>query len=153
MREFVILLPFFIMALLVSIPSISSAYDPADEKDEFIVELIKDRESCKDISVSFPTKLPACSKMPAPYVKLEVSKESKIIMKANLLAKVSERENYSRTYFCLPDEFISEAIVTIIYEGSVGAKQKDDGSILFSVPFCNHTIVIDNLDELLAQGK
>ncbi|MCB1593179.1 MAG: hypothetical protein KDI90_12085 [Alphaproteobacteria bacterium] len=153
MREFVNLLPIFVLVLSLSIASISYAYDPADVKDKVVVELINDQKSCKDIYVSFPKKLPSCEKMPDPYVKFEVRKKDEIILKANLLAEVSGRENYSRAHFCLPEEFISEAILTIFYEGAVGAVQREDGSMLFSVPFCNHTIVIDNLDELIAKNK
>lgn len=88
-----------------------------------------------------------------PDVKLEVSKNGETIIKAQLVTESANKENFSRARFCLPDEFISEAKVTINYEGTVGAVQKEDGSILFSAPLCSHKIVIDNLDELIAQKK
>lgn len=147
---------FLLLFFLVLQNFFSSAYACGlkDETDKVAVELIKDRKFCKDVSASFPSVLsyPAMG-WANPRARLEIIENGETIFEVDLQVEASDQENYSRTHFCLPVKFLPSVNLAISYEGAVNTEKKDNGSTVFSVPLCDHTIVIDNLDELIAKNK
>ncbi len=66
-----------------------------------------------------------------------------------------DKEGLEYVYFCLPESVIKEAKLEFTYEETSSEKPvpNEDGVVMYQVSMCSHIIVIDNLDELIAQGK
>lgn len=66
-----------------------------------------------------------------------------------------DKEGYSYVGFCLPESMLEKSVLTITYEEYPTKKPapNQEGITMYEVSFCNHTIVVDNLDKLIAQKK
>ncbi len=121
--------------------------------DKLIVKSEK-QDKCTRIEIHYPKEIPSRENWvwAYPWVTFDVEN-----MHFNLDIANSEKDNQDlqNVYFCLPDEIIKAAVITVEYEEYSTKKpvQDENGTAMTQVSFCNHSVVIDNLDERIAQAK
>ena len=128
-------------------------------KKNIVVELVEDRKHCRDISIAFPKEIPSQGSWvwSNPLVKLKVkNKKGGEIINLNLRVSYFSLEGVSKVKFCLPSDMINNTSMLILYDetSTLAPDDAEPNKIKLSpMSLCSSSITIDNLDELLAQGK
>ena len=151
---------FLLTALPLYWPNSALACGLEKHRDKIIVALLKDEGECKEISVAYPKNIYVADK-PETYwhtsnALLVYSIDNTFVFRGMLQQfNYPDKEGYSQAIFCLTDNAIDEASVSLTYDvlPVEPEERTPEGIVIRTVYMCMDSITIDNLDELLAQGK
>ncbi len=148
-------LPIFVAIFLLAFESHAIACSVQKEREEFFVLSKKDKgDKCASVEVHFLKEIPSREDWvwSNPWITFEAQN---MHFNLDIFGGGQNKAGYSYVGFCLPENMLKDSVVTITYEEYPTKKPKPnkEGITMYEVSFCNHSIVIDNLDELIAQKK